>query len=306
MYPPIQPHASFLLPVDRLSNGQEVKIHVECCGNPKGVMVLYLHGGPGDSISPRLRRFYNPTKYHIVLFDQRGCGKSEPRNHTEKNTTKHLLSDIECIRKHIGYEKMVVAGGSWGSSLAMLYAQAHPTRVSGLILRGVYDLSKDDLLDCVYPENEEKLNTLLGLTKNKTTREEDKRIARMLKGKTKKRKDLVRLLADPRPAHVTTKHLQKDSFKDAETLTVVGEHYESHHYFVPRKTIYKNMHKIKHIPTIMVEGRYDIVTPMKIAFSLQKLFKDCKLIIVPSGHSADEKEIAEGMVQASTMMLRKI
>jgi len=306
MYPPIQPHASFLLTVDKLSNGQDVNVHVECCGNPNGIMLLYLHGGPGDSISPRLRRFYDPVKYHIVLFDQRGCGKSEPRNHTEKNSTKHLLSDIETIRKHVGYEKMVVAGGSWGSSLAMLYAQSYPSRVLGLILRGVYDLSRDDIIEQIYPESQDKLNKLLRLTKNRTTKEEDKRIAQILKGKTKKRKELVRLLADPYPAHVTTKHVQKESFKDAETLSVVGEHYESHHYFVPKKTIYKNMHKIKHIPTVMVEGRYDIVTPMKIAFTIQKLFKDCKLIIVPCGHSADEKEIAAGMVQASNIMLRKI
>ena len=146
MYPPIQPYKSFYLHVDTLSIGEKVNVHVECSGNPNGIVVIYLHGGPGDCINLRMHRLYNPKKYHIVLFDQRGCGKSTPRNHTEKNTTKHLIQDIECIRKHIQCERMVVAGGSWGSALALMYAEKHPSRVLGLILRGIYDLSHDDCL----------------------------------------------------------------------------------------------------------------------------------------------------------------
>jgi len=299
MYPPIKPHKTFHLPVDTLSTGK-VNIYVECSGNPKGVVVMYLHGGPGDCIQPRLHRLYNPKKYHIVLFDQRGCGKSTPRNHTEKNTTQHLIRDMECIRKHLQCEKMVVAGGSWGSALALLYAEAHPSRVLGLLLRGVYDLSEDDVLDHMYPEHEDQLHQLLQIHDKK---KEKKSIQRVLKSKTKKRTQLIHLLSSSIPAHVTNKTFKKDSFKDQETLAVIGEHYEFNHYFVPKKTIYKHLHKITHLPVIMVEGRYDMVTPMKMAYTLQKKFKQCELMIVPAGHASDEKEIADALIKASDKML---
>jgi proline iminopeptidase len=303
MYPPIQPHDSFQLHVDTLSTGEKVNVHVECSGNPKGIVILYLHGGPGDCIHSRMHRLYNPKKYHIVLFDQRGCGKSTPRNHTEKNTTLHLIHDIECIRKHIQCERMVVAGGSWGSALALMYAEKHPSRVLGLILRGVYDLSHDNVVDQLYPEDTDQLHKILNIHHK---RDEKKKIQRVLKGKTKKRTQLIHLLSKNDSAHVTKKNIKKNSFNDAETLVTISEHYEFHHYFVPKNSIYKHLHKIKHIPVIMVEGRYDFVTPMKMAYRLQKKFTKCKLIIVPAGHALDEKEITDAFVQATDTMLRQI
>jgi proline iminopeptidase len=195
---------------------------------------------------------------------------------------------------------MVVAGGSWGSALALLYAEAHPSRVVGLILRGVYDLSQDDVLDHMYPEHEDQLHQILQIHDKK---KEKKSIQRVLKSKTKKRTQLIHLLSTSIPAHVTNKTFKTDSFKDQETLTVIGEHYEFNHYFVPKKTIYKHLHKITHIPVIMVEGRYDMVTPMKMAYTLQKKFKQCELMIVPAGHASDEKEIADALIKASDKML---
>ena len=127
-----------------------MELYVECSGNAKGIPVIYLHGGPGDHITPRHRRWYDPKAYHIILWDQRGTGQSKPSNHTERNTTKLLISDMEKIRAYVGVETWVVAGGSWGSSLAMMYAQAHPERVRALLLRGIYDLSKQDVLDAMW------------------------------------------------------------------------------------------------------------------------------------------------------------
>jgi proline iminopeptidase len=298
MYPSIQPHQREWLHTDTLSNGKKIRVYMECSGNPKGIPIIYLHGGPGDHVIPRLRRLYDPKAYHIILFDQRGCGQSKPRNHTEKNTTQHLIDDIECIRKHCGAEKMVVAGGSWGSSLALLYAQAHPTRVSALLLRGIYDLSTDDVLDQIYPEEKDKLKNLLNL---KTTREKEEhdKITATLSKKTKKRRKLIKLLSGDDQMFVITKNTLREPYKDSETLTVIGNHYESHHYFVPKKEIYKHMNVIKHIPTIMVEGRYDIVTPMKMAYTLSKLFTKCDLIIVRAGHTAFEDEITKALIKAS-------
>jgi proline iminopeptidase len=292
------------LHVDTLKNGEKVNVYVECSGNPNGVMVLYLHGGPGDGVSPRMRQWFNPEKYNIVLFDQRGCGKSTPRNHTEKNKTNLLISDMEKIRTRLKYSSMVVAGGSWGTALALLYAQTHPSRVSGLILRGVYDLSQDDMMENMYPENDERLKLLLKL-KTKKVGEEQRKIKKVLSTKTKKRKQLIEVLADVAPAHIQTRY-PHDSFQTKETLAVIGEHYESNHYFVSKKSIYKNMHKINHIPTIMIEGRYDIVTPPKIAFQLSKKFKHCELKMVNAGHASSEIEIEKGLVYATDAMLRRL
>jgi proline iminopeptidase len=298
MYPSIQPHKKIKLHVDTLSNGKNVMIYVECSGNPKGIMVIYLHGGPGDHSVPRLRRLYDPKVYHIVLFDQRGCGRSRPLNHTEKNTTQDLIHDIECIRKYINAETMLVSGGSWGSSLAMLYAQAYPKRVSALLLRGIYDLSKVDVLDQMYPEEKDKLKHLLHLKTN-SQKEEDYEISKTLSTKTRKRKRLIKLLSNNEQMFVISKNTIKENFKESETLTMIGNHYDSNHYFVPKNSIYKNMHKIQYIPTIMVEGRYDMVTPMKMAYELSKLFKDCELMIVRGGHTAYEEEITKALVTAS-------
>jgi proline iminopeptidase len=298
MYPSIQPHKKTKLHVDTLSNGKKVMVYVECSGNPKGRMVIYLHGGPGDHVVPRLRRLYDPKIYHIVLFDQRGCGQSRPLNHTEKNTTQDLIQDIERIRTYINAETMVVAGGSWGSSLALLYAQAYPKRVSALLLRGVYDLSKIDVLDQMYPDEKDKLDHLLHLKTNKT-KEKDDKITKTLSTKTRKRKKLIKLLAKDDQMFVISKNTLKESFKESETLTIIGNHYDSNNYFVPKNIIYKNMYKIKHIPTIMVEGRYDMVTPMKMAYTLSKLFDNCELMIVRAGHTAYEEEITKALVVAS-------
>lgn len=304
MYPSIQPHYKTWLHTDTLTDNKKVKVYLECSGNPKGTPVIYLHGGPGDRVIPRLRRLYDPTIYHIILFDQRGCGKSRPLNHTEKNTTKHLIEDMEHIREHLGADKMVVAGGSWGSSLALLYAQAHPTRVIALILRGVYDLSRDvrntSVLDQMYPEETDKVKKLLHLKTDKQS-EEDGAIERTLKKNTKTRRKLIRLLSSNSPMSVFTK-MKRDTFKDSETLTVIGEHYESNRYFVPANTIYKHMHLIKHIPVVMVQGRYDMVTPMKMAYKLSQLFTNCKLIIVRAGHTAFEDEITKHLIIASNLI----
>jgi proline iminopeptidase len=305
MYPSIQPHKKTKLHVDTLSNGKKVMVYVECSGNPKGILVIYLHGGPGDHSVPRLRRLYDPKVYHIVLFDQRGCGQSRPLNHTEKNTTQDLIQDIEHIRTYMNAEKMVVAGGSWGSSLALLYAQDYPKRVYALLLRGVYDLSKIDVLDQMYPDEKDKLKQLLHL-KTTSEKEEDSKITKTLSTKTRKRKKLIKLLANNDQMFVISKNTLKESFKESETLTIIGNHYDSNHYFVPKNTIYKNMHKIQHIPTIMVEGRYDMVTPMKMAYTLSKLFDDCNLMIVRAGHTAYEEEITRALVIASDKLKTKV
>ena len=302
MYPSIQPHHTTMLHVDTLPDGKKVELYIECSGNKEGIPVIYLHGGPGDHITPRHRRWYDPKAYHIILWDQRGTGQSKPLNHTERNTSKLLIRDMEKIRKYVGVNKWVVAGGSWGSSLAMMYAQEHPDRVRALLLRGIYDLSKQDVLDSMWPEQKDQLHDVLNI---KSDRQEQTRMNQVLSRKTRKRRKLIRLMTNDDVMTVFTPP-KKLEYKETETMTIIGNHYDANNYFVPKDTIYKNMHKIKHIPTIMVEGRYDMVTPMEIAYKLSKMMDDCQLMIVRAGHATIETEITKGLVKASDYFKRKL
>ena len=279
-----------------------MELYVECSGNPKGIPIIYLHGGPGDHITPRHRRWYDPKAYHIILWDQRGTGQSRPLNHTERNTSKLLISDMEKIRKYVGVETWMVAGGSWGSSLAMMYAQAHPERVRALLLRGIYDLSKQDVLDAMWPEQTDQLHKVLGI---KSKRQEQNAMNKVLSSKTRKRRQLIELMKNDDVMSVFTPP-KKLGYKETETMTIIGNHYDANNYFVPKNTIYKNMHKIKHIPTVMVEGRYDMVTPMEIAYKLSKKFDHCKLMIIRGGHSTMEDSITKGLVEASDYFKNKV
>ena len=300
MYPSISPYKKTQLEVDTLSSGKKVIIYIECSGNPEGYPVIYLHGGPGDSINPRVRRLYNPKKYNIIMFDQRGCGKSKPHCHTEKNTTQLLISDMEKIREWIGCDQWLVTGGSWGSSLALLYAQTHPKHVSGLILRGVYDLSENNcVLDTVFKDKKDELHNVLKL-KTKTDAEESRKLTQVLKrSKTNKtRKKVVELLSQDNGISIFSKK-QHMTNSQQESIAMVGNHYEQHHYFVPKNTIYKNMDKIKHIPCYIVNGRYDIITPFDMAYKLKDKFTTCYFKIVPGGHTVMEPEISNALAEAS-------
>jgi len=270
------------------------EIYLECSGNRQGIPVVYLHGGPGDHITSRHRRWYNPKDYFIILFDQRGCGQSRPLNDIKKNTTQFLIQDMEAIRTHLGIEKWVVAGGSWGSSLALLYSIYHPDRVLAMLLRGIFDLSKKDVIDEIYPEEKDKLYTLLNI-KHKS--EEDTKIKKVLSRKTKKRRNLIKLMENDEPMFAVSKPM-KTNFKDSETLTIIGNHYDLNDFFVPPGFIYKHIDRIKHIPTILVEGRLDIITPMRMAYRLSKTLH-CELRIVKAGHSAMEENITKELIKAS-------
>lgn len=284
--------------VDTLKNGDPVKIYYTIVGNPKGVPAVYLHGGPGDAITPSFKKQFDLKLYRLLLFDQRGCGHSEPRNHLEKNTTRHLLDDMETLREKVmGVEKWLVAGGSWGSALALLYAEKWPARCTALLLRGVFDLSLDSaVMSQVYPENDEELDSLVP---SKTTREFNAKTTKLLSGKkTATRRKLIHALNRNEPLYVYSKP-GKDSFAVQETLALIGNHYESHRFFVPSNTIYKRLHKIKHLPVIMVEGRYDVVTPMTMAFKLSKLLPHSELRIVQAGHSMHDHDMMQALKKAS-------
>jgi proline iminopeptidase len=293
MYPPISPKKRLFLDAGELKDKTPIRVYYEMSGNLDGIPVIYLHGGPGDHTSPQLRRLFDPAVYNIILMDQRGCGHSTPRNHLEQNSTPYLLRDIAAIQATLN-RKVVLAGGSWGTSLALLYAIKYPTRVAALILRGVYDLSGEtNVLDAVFPDKKAAMDQLM------PKRGRKKQVTRVLTGKaTTTRRKLVKLLADPESMHVISTP-NKSKPADDFTLAVVGDHYEANHYFVPRNTIYKGMHKIKNIPTFMVNGRFDVVTPAEIAYKVCSKFNVCSLEFVKGGHTYHEPEVIEALTRAS-------
>ena len=305
---------TFRLHVDTLKDGTKVVLYGEVYGNPNGVPAVYLHGGPGngDTVasahSTDARDVFDARRYRIILFDQRGCGHSTPRNHLEKNTTEHLLRDVETIRQIVnGGQRWVVAGGSWGSALALLYAQRFPAVPLGLILRGVYDLSVGHPELDAHPEVEQEQEELVGVSPKKFSF-----VAKSLKiiqGKrTKTRRRLIESLVDDRLMYASPqKNLAHDTpFKDQETIALLSQHYEANHFFMPKNYIYKHLSRIQHIPVIMVQGLYDIICPIHIARKIKAQLPLCKLLVVKAGHTMHEPLIKAGLKRAAKDMLNRI
>jgi len=289
MYPPLEPYRRFHLPVGKLGNDL-IEIYVLVSGNPKGIPVIYLHGGPGDHAEPGIRQLFHPKRYHIVQFDQRGCGHSRPPNHLRKNTTPLLLHDIEAIRQALGIDKFVVAGGSWGTTLALLYAGKYPTL--GLLLRGVYDLSTqpDMVLGAMYPDLDDKIKRF---TRGRSS-------AQMLRSTL--RNKYLAISNDPHPMYVTTPP-HYDSIATQLTLTLIGNHYADHHYFTTKKTLYKNIKNITS-PVYIVQGRYDFITPPIMAYNICQHLTHCHLQFSKGGHTYHD--FIQAFIQATNSLANKI
>ena len=285
--------------------GNNINVHVEYYGNPKGFPAIYLHGGPGDKCRSSNSRFFNPKKYNIILMDQRGCGKSTLG--IKHNTTQALIQDMEVIRKDIGEKKWLVTGGSWGASLAMLYAQAHPEHTAGLILRGFTNLYwHKEFEDCVVrsmnPQRLDKMYSAVGLNYLKHTEKQLSRAyTKKLKSKNKKtRKKYLKLFNDTSDNHVTSKPMT-DSYTDMMNGATVYNHYLMHDWFLkPKQMILQsNINKVKHIPTTFVHGRFDFICPMEMAWEMHKALPKSKMVVVQAGHSVSDKEVALAVTKAS-------
>ena len=328
LYPPIKPYRALHLEVDTLKNNVPSKIYVEVLGNPRGIPVIYLHGGPGDFITPFLRRIFNPKRFNVVIFDQRGTGKSTPKRQLEKNTTQHSIADIEKIRKEVlKADKIIIAGGSWGASLATLYAQAHPDHTSAILLRGFVDLGRrqhqsqnyfNETYKELYPEIMEKFAHAINKTikehklklKYITPTNEGKYVAatlfKMVTSKNphlrKKAANIWAMTADDimylNPEDHASGH--GDNQDQTLTLATIDLHYVTNNYFLsPDQMItQKNVNKIKHIPTYFIHGRYDTICPIRMAYQLHRRLEHPKnrLEIVKAGHTYYEPEIAKGCI----------
>ena len=305
LYPPIEAFNTGFLQVSELHT-----IYFEESGNPNGQPAIFVHGGPGGGITPEYRQFFDPAHYHVVLFEQRGCGRSTPHASLEENTTWDLVADMEKIREHLGIDKWLVFGGSWGSTLSLTYAETHPDRCTHLVLRGIFLLRKSEIdwlyqwgTSEIFPDYweeylkpippEERHDMLSAYHKRLTSTDkavqlEAARAWSIWEGATSK------LLIDPN----LVDHYGEEEF--ATAFARIECHYFVNRGFMEEGQLLRDVGRIRHIPTVIVQGRYDVVCPMRSAWDLHRAFPEARLLISPaSGHSMMEPENRSALVQAN-------
>jgi proline iminopeptidase len=305
LFPDIKPYASQRLAVDNPH-----VLYVEECGSPGGLPVLFLHGGPGAGCEPLHRRFFDPQRYRIVLFDQRGCGQSTPHAELCDNTTRHLVADIETLRERLNVDRWVVFGGSWGSTLALAYAQAHPARVLGLILRGIF-LCRDRDIHWFYQEGANRLfpdlwehflapipaaerNDLLHAYYRRLTGGNE--LERLRAAKAWSVWEGATLTLESNPALVE----QFGEARRALSLARIECHYFVHHCFMEPDQLLRDAGRLRGIPGVIVHGRYDVVCPLDNAWALHRAWPEAELrIVTPAGHAAGEPGIVDALVTAT-------
>lgn len=305
LWPEIQPYKTGYLKVSELH-----EIFYQLGGNADGKVVMVLHGGPGAGCSPHDFRYFNPEKYHIILHDQRGAGKSTPYAELKENTTQNLVEDVEKLRKHVGAEKVILFGGSWGSTLALAYAETYPQNVNGIILRGVFTAAKEEIdhfyhggTATYFPENYAKLMEQIDSPEKK---DYPKQLLAKIQGKNKRVKNEA--------AKAWARYEGKIAFLDMPddklerilkrwpfyAFSLIENYYMANNCFLADTQLLDNTDKIKDIPTIIVNGRYDVICPPITAYKLHKKMAKSKLwIIEKAGHSSSEPGIQNALVRAA-------
>jgi proline iminopeptidase len=306
MYPAIEPYRTGMLPVD---SGHS--LYFEECGNPSGKPVIFVHGGPGGGTNPPDRCYFHPAKYRIVLLHQRGSGNSKPSASLENNTTWKLVEDLETLREHLKIEKWQVFGGSWGSTLALIYAITHPARVTELVLRGIFMVRKKEIdwyyqegASSMYPDvwetfrdhipENERGEMVNAYHRRLTSKNLDEQLA-AAKPWTAWEMATSRLFTPPE----LVQSLVTDEF--ALKFARIECHYFVNKGFLDRDDwILQNISKIRHIPGVIVQGRYDVVCPPTSAWDLHQAWPEARLKIIPdAGHSSREPGIARALVAAT-------
>lgn len=308
LYAEIEPYDSGYLRVSPVH-----ELYYEQCGNPEGKPVVFLHGGPGAGLVPDYRRFFDPEAYRVILFAQRGAGRSRPHASLEDNTTWHLIQDIELIRKHFGVEQWLVFGGSWGSTLALAYAESHPERVSGLVLRGIFLCRPKEIrwfyedrhgASAIFPEKwetyyhlipEAERDDMLRAYYKRLTSEDPAVRLEAAQAWSLWEASALRLLPDQKMI---------DDFTEPE-MAIALARIECHYFvnncfFETDNYLLEQIGRIRHIPAVIVHGRYDIVCPFISAWDLHRAWPEAELkIIHDAGHAATEPGIADALVRAT-------
>ncbi|MEK0082621.1 prolyl aminopeptidase [Benzoatithermus flavus] len=305
LYPPIEPYRT-----GRLDVGDGHELYWELCGNPQGKPALFLHGGPGAGCSPDHRRLFDPERWNVLLFDQRGCGRSTPHASLAANTTWHLVADIERLRTMLGLERWLVFGGSWGSTLALAYAETHPERVTGLILRGIFTLRRWELLwyyqhgaSLLFPDKwerflapippEERHDLITAYRRrltdsDRTIQLEAARAWSLWEGET------ITLLPNPDYSR------QHGEDEYALAFARIENHYFVHGGWLEEGQLLRDAGRLRSIPGVIVQGRYDIATPPQTAWELHRAWPEAEFVMVEdAGHAVSEPGIRHHLLEAT-------
>ncbi|WP_394847671.1 prolyl aminopeptidase [Pendulispora brunnea] len=305
-YPEIEPYQS-----GRLKVSDTHEIYWEVSGNPQGKPAVFVHGGPGGGTEPKQRRFFDPKKYRIVLFDQRGCGKSTPHASLEDNTTWHLVADMEALRTHLGIDKWQVFGGSWGSTLALAYAQTHPERVTELVLRGIFLLRKWEIdwfyqhgTSAIYPDAWE--DYLAPIPENERHDMVHAYYKRLTSPDPKVQAEAAKAWSvweGRTSCLIPNQELIAKSAGDKFAIAfarIECHYFVNNGFFEPGKGLLDGVDRIRKIPGTIVQGRYDVVCPMESAWALHRAWPEAELKIAQdAGHSAFEPGILHELIEAT-------
>jgi proline iminopeptidase len=308
LYPAIEPYDSGHLRVSAVH-----QLYYEQCGNPNGKPVVFLHGGPGAGLDPDYRRFFDPEAYRVILFDQRGAGRSIPHASLDDNTTWHLVQDIEHIREHFGVEQWLVFGGSWGSTLSLAYAETHPERVRGLVLRGIFLCRPKEIrwfyednqgASAIFPETweqyvrlipESERADMIGAYYRRLTSDDESVRREAAYAWSIWEASALKLLPDQKTI---------DEFTEPE-MAIALARIECHYFvnncfFETDNYLIDHIDRIRHIPGVMVHGRYDVICPVMNAWDLHRVWPEASLKIIPdAGHASTEPGIASALVEAT-------
>lgn len=304
LFPPITPYSSGFLSVDDLHH-----LYWEQSGNPDGVPVLLLHGGPGAGATPTHRRFFNPDHYRIIIFDQRGCGRSTPLGSIENNTTAHLVSDIEALRRHFNIERWHIFGGSWGSTLAMHYAAAYPQRCISLVMRSIFLCEQEEIdwflygMRTVFPEaweqfagllpEDEQNNLLEGYYRRLTGDDPKIQIEAAIRWSLYEGACSSLL---PNYETITT----DEQKQHALALARIEAHYFLHEAAGAENSLITRVAQLRAVPTIIIQGRYDMICPIRTAYRLHQAWPEADYIVVPdAGHSALDPPLRSRLIEAT-------
>lgn len=305
LYPPIEPYDSGMLDV-----GDGHTIYWERCGAPGAKPAVFLHGGPGAGISPNHRRQFDPARYDLLLFDQRGAGQSTPHAGLTANTTWHLVEDIERLREMCGVDKWLVFGGSWGSTLSLAYAQAHPDRVTEIVLRGIFLFSQSELdwlykygASEIYPEgwddvlavvSKDERGDLVEAYRRRLTADDPATKLRAAKAWSTWEGLTVTLLPDPA--------MMEEFTADDHAIAIarIENHYMAHKGWLDEGQLLRGAEKLRGIPAVIVQGRHDSCTPPRAAWELKRVWPEVELEIVPDGgHLYSEPGVLDGLIRAT-------